>query len=96
MAEDRRILTPLFRHGPGQRMSFFVDEVMLFMKSVESDLHLCMRMFEMFGAASGPLVNKRKTAQVFRFDNFFKISKFQRENRVFGRFRLFLGFRARV
>jgi hypothetical protein len=72
MAKDRRILTTLFRHGPSLRMSFFADEVMLFMKSVESDLHLCMRMFELFGGASGPLVNKRKTAQIFRFDNFLK------------------------
>lgn len=62
LADDRGILTPLFRRGPSQRMSFFADDVMLFMKPVESDLQLCTTLFELFSGASGLRVNMAKTA----------------------------------
>ncbi|KAE8790044.1 Serine/threonine-phosphatase BSL2-like protein [Hordeum vulgare] len=47
-----------------QRLSHYVDDVVLFIKPTQSDLHLVTEMFHIIGVASGLKVNYNKSSAI--------------------------------
>ena len=62
LAVERGSLTPLARSGIKQRVSMFADDVMIFLKPDDMDLHVCASLLHVFGDASGLRVNLAKSA----------------------------------
>lgn len=62
IAVDRGILSPLASLGVLQRLSMFADDVMIFLKPWDNDLHACAALLRLFGEVSGLRVNLRKSA----------------------------------
>ena len=61
-AVEHGSLTPLARTGMKQRVSMFVDDVMIFLKPDAMDLQVCASLLQVFGDASGMRVNLAKSA----------------------------------
>lgn len=55
-------LAPLARHGLHQRMSIFMDDVMIFINPREAELCTCALILDDFGMASGLRVNHQKSS----------------------------------
>ena len=63
MADSQGLLLP-FVGAPNQRVSIFVDDVMLFLKPEARDLDLCNAILGSFAGASGLRVNRAKTCAI--------------------------------
>jgi hypothetical protein len=56
------LLQPLSHRVSGQRLSLYADEVALFIKPVEEELHVTKEIHNIFGSASGLQTNLHKSS----------------------------------
>jgi hypothetical protein len=54
------LLSPLSCRNPGQQISLYADDVAIFIRPVQEEMNLTIRIFEKFGEASGPRTNLQK------------------------------------
>jgi hypothetical protein len=52
-AQERGLLQPLLRHGNGQRISLYADDVVLFLQPNREEITVVMVILRIFGEASG-------------------------------------------
>jgi hypothetical protein len=57
---EQWLLQPILRQGHGQRVSIYVDDVILFLQSRMEELYLVKEILKIFGAALGLVTNVRK------------------------------------
>lgn len=62
VAVDRGVLEPLATRGMKQRLSIYVDDVVLLIKLKPVDFAACRAIFALFGEASGLCINMNKSA----------------------------------
>lgn len=63
-ADNQGMLTPLARRGLTHRLSFFADDVMLFLKPTANDIAVCAAILEDFGNVAGLRVNASKCSAI--------------------------------
>lgn len=61
---EQGTLTPLTRTGLQQRVSLFADDIMVFFKPTELETRTCGAILDLFGHASGLIVNMSKSAAI--------------------------------
>lgn len=54
------LLSPLSCRNPGQQISLYADDVAIFIRPVQEEMNLTIRIFEKIGEASGPRTNLQK------------------------------------
>jgi hypothetical protein len=59
-ANDLGLLQPLLRHGHGQRVSLYADDVVLFLQPCHDELVLIKEIMRVFGSATGLVTNISK------------------------------------
>jgi hypothetical protein len=59
-ANDQGLLQPILRQGHGQRVSIYVNDVVLFLKPHMEELFLVKEILKIYGTASGLVTNVRK------------------------------------
>jgi hypothetical protein len=57
---EQGLLQPILRQGVGQRVSLYVDDVMLFLQPRMEEFLLIKEILQVFGATSGLVTNVRK------------------------------------
>jgi hypothetical protein len=60
-ASDLGLLQPLSNRTAGQRLSLYADDVALFIKPLEEELHITKAILDIFGEASGLKTNLGKS-----------------------------------
>jgi hypothetical protein len=63
-AEELGLLQPLTRRNIGQRISLYADDVALFIRPIEQELDLTIKILEIFGEASGLRTNFQKSCAI--------------------------------
>jgi hypothetical protein len=63
-AEELGLLQPLTRGNIGQRISLYADDVALFIRPIEQELDLTIKILEIFGEASGLRTNFQKSCAI--------------------------------
>jgi hypothetical protein len=61
-ASERGLLQPILRRGNGQRLSLYVDDVVMFLQPHRNELLLIKEILRIFGAASVLVTNIRKSS----------------------------------
>lgn len=61
-ASENGLLQPLARRPLPHRVSLYADDVVMFLRPVESDLHLITEILRLFGTASGLKTNIQKSS----------------------------------
>ena len=60
-AGDLELLQPLTQGNPGQRISLYADDIVLFIRPQEVEMNLTMSILDMFAEASGLQTNLQKS-----------------------------------
>jgi mannosylglycoprotein endo-beta-mannosidase len=61
---DLELLQPLSRGNPGQRISLYADDVVLFIRPQEAEMNLTVSILDKFGEASGLQTNLQKSCVI--------------------------------
>jgi hypothetical protein len=59
-ASERELLQPILRRGTGQRVSIYVDDVVVFLQPHRDEMAMVREILRIFGVASGLVTNIRK------------------------------------